>query len=79
MAGVVGDAIPEDAKRHLNNAQRELFTALFLIYRHQAMGRREGFEAAVRARAAPAPAPRRRSRAGAGSRPKTRTTRIDIS
>lgn len=41
FAAVVGDAIPEDARRHLANAQRELLTAAFIIYRQQAATRAE--------------------------------------
>jgi hypothetical protein len=35
-----GDMIPDDARRHLLNAQRELLTAMFLIYEHQMGARR---------------------------------------
>lgn len=45
----VKDVIPPEAQVHLLNAQRELLTALFLIYEHQS-GRRPA-----------APAPRRRA------------------
>jgi len=41
IGGLVRDVIPPDAQRHLLNAQRELLTALFLIYEHQAGARRE--------------------------------------
>jgi hypothetical protein len=41
LAGAVGEAIPEEARRHLANAQRELLAAAFVIYRQQATGRRE--------------------------------------
>jgi hypothetical protein len=41
----LGDAfqgmIPPDAQRHLLNAQRELLTAVFLIYEHQMGARRQ--------------------------------------
>ncbi len=37
--GALRDVIPGDAQRHLLNAQRELLTALFLIYEHQAGAR----------------------------------------
>ncbi len=40
IGGLVRDVIPPDAQRHLLNAQRELLTALFLIYEHQAGARR---------------------------------------
>lgn len=76
VAGLVGEAIPDEAKAHLNNAQRELFKALFLIYQHQALGRRDAFEdrrraVATRSRHAVAPPKARRAR--------SRTTHIDIS
>jgi hypothetical protein len=59
---VMKDVIPPDAQRHLVKAQQELITALFLIYQHQAGGRR------------PEPA-RRRS---AASRPRARIKRIQL-
>lgn len=40
VAGAVRDVVPPEAQAHLLNAQRELLTALFLIYEHQAGGRR---------------------------------------
>lgn len=40
LGGAVQDMIPPEAQHHLNNAQRELLTALFLIYEHQAAARR---------------------------------------
>ena len=40
VGDVLGDAIPPDARNHLLNAQRELLTALVLIYEHQAGARR---------------------------------------
>ena len=60
----VKDVIPPEAQVHLLNAQRELLTAVFLIYEHQVGGRRPG---------APAPAPRR-----ARAPRKPRVQRIDI-
>ena len=39
---VLGEALPEDAKHHLLNAQRELLTALVIIYEHQSGPRRTG-------------------------------------
>lgn len=62
VAGVVGEAIPEEARRHLANAQRELLTAAFIIYRQQAATRRQ--EIVRRPRQ---PAPRRRRAASARS------------
>ena len=40
LGGAVKDMIPPEAQYHLMNAQREMLTALFLIYEHQAGGRR---------------------------------------
>lgn len=40
LGGAVKDMIPPEAQHHLQNAQREMLTALFLIYEHQAGGRR---------------------------------------
>ena len=40
LGGAVKDMIPPEAQYHLMNAQREMLTALFLIYEHQAAGRR---------------------------------------
>ena len=41
IGGLVRDFVPAEAQLHLLNAQRELLTALFLIYEHQAQARRE--------------------------------------
>ncbi len=72
IGGAVKDMIPPEAQHHLLNAQRELLTALFLIYEHQASARR----------AEPAPQRRQRARtAGARSprsRPADRLDKIDI-
>jgi hypothetical protein len=38
----VKDVVPPEAQVHLLNAQRELLTALFLIYEHQVGARRPG-------------------------------------
>lgn len=62
LGSVVRDVIPPDAQHHLLNAQRELLTALVLIYEHQAGSRRT--------------ATRRRSPARRPTRP--RVTRIKI-
>jgi hypothetical protein len=35
LGGAMGDMLPPDAREHLLNAQKELLTALFLIYEHQ--------------------------------------------
>ena len=39
IGGLVREFVPPEAQMHLLNAQRELLTALFLIYEHQAQGR----------------------------------------
>jgi len=59
----VKDVIPPEAQAHLLNAQRELLTAVFLIYEHQVGGRRSG-----------PPVPRRRAR----TTRKPRVQRIDV-
>lgn len=41
IGGLVREFVPPEAQLHLLNAQRELLTALFLIYEHQAQGRKE--------------------------------------
>lgn len=40
IGGLVRDIIPPDAQIHILNAQRELLTAMILIYEHQAGARR---------------------------------------
>ncbi len=40
IGGLVREFVPPEAQLHLLNAQRELLTALFLIYEHQAEARR---------------------------------------
>ena len=40
VSALLRDVVPPDAQQHLLNAQRELLTALFLIYEHQAGARR---------------------------------------
>ena len=60
---VVRDLIPPDAQIHLLNAQRELLTAMIIIYEHQAGARR--------------PAARSRKRVGAAE-PRRRLDRISI-
>lgn len=59
LNSAVKDVIPPEAHAHLINAQRELLTALFLIYEHQ-----------VGARRANSPVPRRRAPAPRSSRVK---------
>ena len=68
----LGDAIPAEAQRHLLTAQKELLTALFLIYEHQVGERRPG-PPATRATGARRSAPAARP---GDSRP--RVQRIDI-
>jgi len=53
LNSAVRDVVPPEAQQHLLNAQRELLTALFLIYEHQVGARRHT-----------PPAPRRRPPAG---------------
>jgi hypothetical protein len=75
MAAMIGkrlgdameDVVPAEAHAHLVNAQRELLTALFLIYEHQVGARRE---------TAPQAASRRRS--GSRTARKQRVQRIEI-
>lgn len=71
LGGAVQDMIPPEAQHHLLNAQRELLTALFLIYEHQAAGRRGEPEVSPRRRSASA-APRSRRK------PPERLRKIDI-
>jgi hypothetical protein len=52
LNSAVQDVIPAEAQVHLLNAQRELLTALFLIYEHQVGARR------------PDPAPQTHARGG---------------
>jgi hypothetical protein len=59
----IKDVIPPEAQVHLLNAQRELLTALFLIYEHQVGARR------------PAPAKPVRRRASSA---RSRATRIQV-
>ncbi|MDQ6773811.1 MAG: hypothetical protein M3024_12620 [Candidatus Dormibacteraeota bacterium] len=64
------DVVPPEAQAHLLNAQRELLTAVFLIYEQQVGGRRPP-PAAERLTAKAAPPARR-------SRSKPRSGRIPI-
>ena len=50
----IKDVIPAEAQIHLLNAQRELLTALFLIYEHQVGGRRQASQRPARRRASAA-------------------------
>jgi len=68
FGGAVKDMIPPEAQYHLINAQREMLTALFLIYEHQAGGRRPSVGA-----------PRRPAAKGRKPAPKReRLSKIDI-
>lgn len=79
MAGFLGqrlnsalkDVIPPEAQLHLLNAQRELLTAIFLIYEHQVAVRRGGADEAAETERPPTR--RRRS-----SRKGSRVTRIPV-
>jgi hypothetical protein len=58
VTALLKDVVPPDAQQHLLNAQRELLTALFLIYEHQAGARRAPVERRVRSATRPARKPR---------------------
>jgi hypothetical protein len=45
LSHVLSDGLPDEAKHHLLNAQRELITALVIMYEHQAGTRRADFPA----------------------------------
>jgi hypothetical protein len=49
LSGLLREVVPPDAQHHLLNAQRELLTALLLIYEHQAGARRAAPRRRVRA------------------------------
>jgi len=57
LSQVLSDGLPDEARHHLLNAQRELITALVIVYEHQAGTRRADLPArraaATRRRAAP--------------------------
>ena len=53
VSSLLRDVVPPDAQQHLLNAQRELLTALFLIYEHQAGARRTPARRQVRSRRPP--------------------------
>ena len=59
LSHALADGVPEEARQHLLNAQRELITALVLMYEHLAGTRRAEFPArraaAARRRAAAPP------------------------
>jgi hypothetical protein len=58
VSSLLKDVVPPDAQQHLLNAQRELLTALFLIYEHQAGARRAPGQRHVRGARRPARRPR---------------------
>jgi hypothetical protein len=63
LSHAFSDGLPDEARQHLVNAQRELITALVLMYEHQAGTRRAEYPArraaaARRARTAPPKRPR---------------------
>jgi hypothetical protein len=64
LGSAMKDVMPPEAQTHLLNAQRELLTALFLIYEHQVGARR------------PEPSTRKRTRTRSPRRP--RVQRIEI-
>jgi hypothetical protein len=68
LNSAVKDVVPPEAHAHLLNAQRELLTALFLIYEHQAGGRRRE----------PEPPSARRTRSNARAQRRPRVERIEI-
>jgi hypothetical protein len=58
LNAVVKDVVPAEAQVHLLNAQRELLTALFLIYEQQAGVRRDAEPTTKRSRTSRARRPR---------------------
>jgi len=42
LSHALSEGLPDEAKHHLLNAQRELVTALVIMYEQQAVGRRPG-------------------------------------
>ena len=74
LGGALGEFVPPEAHRHLLNAQRELLTALFLIYEHQLGARRDSGSDEHADNGTAAPATRRRR----SSAPTRRVTRIDV-
>jgi hypothetical protein len=72
--GALREVIPAEAHNHLLNAQKELLTALFLIYEHQVGARRPEPQPP----AARAPGARRASPAKRRSPAESRVQRIDV-
>ncbi|HEY7199831.1 MAG TPA: hypothetical protein VIC57_06450 [Candidatus Dormibacteraeota bacterium] len=64
LNSAVQDVVPPEAHAHLLNAQRELLTALFLIYEHQMGARRAE--------------PRARKARTTSRKPRPRVQRIEI-
>lgn len=60
IQSAIKDVIPPEAQVHLLNAQRELLTALFLIYEHQVGNRGAASSTPGRRRAGSRPARARR-------------------
>jgi hypothetical protein len=71
LSHALSEGLPDEAKHHLLNAQRELITALVIMYEHQAGGRRPGFTT----RSSRSPATTRPRRAAPK---KPRSTRIPV-
>lgn len=72
LTGALRDVVPPEAQHHLLNAQRELVTALFLIYEQQVGSRREP--------AGPAPDEEESGPGGEDTdrQPRRRLRRIDV-
>jgi len=88
LTHALSDALPEEAKRHLLVAQRELITALVIMYEHQAGNRRAAVGRDIVRRRSEAAGddddpladavsrPLRRTRGAAAKKP--RSTRIEV-
>ena len=74
MGSVLRDVIPPEAQNHLLTAQKELLTAIFLIYEHQVGAQRSDPQPP----ATRASGPRRASPSPGPARPRSRVQRIDI-
>lgn len=72
LGSAMRDVIPAEAQTHLLNAQRELLTAAFLIYEHQAGARRPAPPRTPATR----PAARRRPGPDVGA-PRSRRPRVE--
>ncbi len=69
VSNVLTDMVPPAAQVHLLNAQRELITALMLVYEHQVTPPPPGARRRVTAGASRRVSPRRRPSARAGKIP----------